>query len=154
VGKRRDRRVSSHEQPIAAARRDEFLNANAAPSRGPLMQNYGQIDILKRGTVTTGHASEEGSLADRLRGLRARFDVIVRHPATDSLVAGLEDVLEREAGHFTKRYLDRGYTVEVRNRRTGRVAVELPATEIGEHRRAKLIEEAENNAASGGAEPD
>jgi hypothetical protein len=66
---------------------------------------------------------------------------------------GLRTVPEAEAGHFTKLYLDRGYTVEVRNRRTGRVAVELPATEIGERRRAKLIGEAKNNAASGDAEP-
>jgi len=65
---------------------------------------------------------------------------------------GLRTVPEAKAGHFTKRYLDR-YTVEVRNRRTGRVAVELPATEIGERRRAKLIEEAKNSAASGDAEP-
>jgi hypothetical protein len=127
---------------------------NAARSSSPLTQDYGQIDILKVPRSPSATLPRRVRLGDRLRGLRARkFDVIVRHPATESVVAGLEDVPEAEAGHFTKRYLDRGYTVEVRNRRTGRVAVELPATEIGEHRRAKLIEEAENNAAPGGADP-
>jgi hypothetical protein len=86
--------------------------------------------------------AKEVLLIDRLRALaRARFDLLVRHPATDAVIAGLENVSEKEAGHFMKRYLDRGYTVHVRNRRTGRIAVELPATEVGEHARTRLMEE-------------